>query len=217
MVRTSLCFCFAVVTIGFGMVDSTFCQDATSKNETLLDAMSPFEDMAEAALSKAAKGVKKSLGEAESGAAEVLKALPPYALEKHKQLLKAIQDAAKANNHYSVAVNAVEMFRLLAESLDGTKLEVPKEVSLLDYVGFRLHVLAAATTPDWDAMKLTVVEGEKWWDAIKEKVDNKGLRDAFNSTFAGLKKALELKHLPMLNFAAQIDLDLVDLLESHFE
>lgn len=34
---------------------------------------------------------------------------------------------------------------------------------------------------------------------------------------AGLKQAIELKHLPMLNFAAQIDLDMVDLLESHFE
>lgn len=146
-----------------------------------------------------------------------MKALPPAALEKHKELLKAIQDAAKATDHYSVAVNAVEMFRLLADSLDSSKLEVPKEVSLLDYVGFRLHVLAAAKAPDWNAMKLTVVEGEKWWDAIKEKVDKKGLRDAFNSTITGLKQAVELKHLPMLNFAAQMDLDLVDLLESHFE
>lgn len=49
------------------------------------------------------------------------------------------------------------------------------------------------------------------------KAVNKGLRDAFNSTIAGLKQAVEQKHLPMLNFAAQIDLDLVDLLESHFE
>ncbi len=217
MFKTLLQFWVVAVTVGFGIVDTTFCQDATSKNETLLDAMSPFEDMAEAALSKDAKGVKKSLGKAESGAAEVLKALPPSALEKHKQLLKSIQDAAKENSHDSVAVNAVEMFRLLAESLDGTKLVVPKEVSLLDYVGFRLHVLAAAKEPDWKAMKSTVAEGVLWWDAIKEKVDNKGLRDAFNSTIAGLKKAVELKHLPMLNFAAQIDLDLVDLLESHFE
>ena len=162
MFKTLLRFCVALVTIGFGIADPIFCQDSNSKNDTLLDAMSPFEGMAGAALSNDTKSVKESLVEEESGAAEVLKALPPSALEKHKQLLKAIQDAAKATDRYSVAVNAVEMFRLLADSLDGSKLEVPKKVSLLDYVGFRLHVLAAAKAPDWDAMKLTVVVGRTW-------------------------------------------------------
>ena len=191
--------------------------DTTSRNETLLDAMSPFEDMAEAALAKNRKGVKESLAEAQSGAAEVLKALPRSEVKKYERLLKSIEDASTAKEHHSVAVNAVEMFRLLAESLDENNLDVPKEVSLLDYVGFRLHVLAAAKTTDWNAMQSTVAEGTKWWDAIKEKVDNKGLRDAFQSTISGLEQAIELKHLPMLNFAAQIDLDLVDLLESHFQ
>ncbi len=196
---------------------ATSSQDATAKNETLLDAMSPFEDMTEAALAKNRKGVLESLAEAESGAAEVLKALPPSAVKKYEQLLRTIQDASKAKEHYSVSVNAVEVFRLLAESLDGASLDVPKEVSLLDYVGFRLHVITAAKELDWSAVESTVAEGVVWWDAIKEKVDNKGLRDAFNTTIAGLQQAVAQKHLPMLNFAAQIELDLVDLLESSFE
>jgi hypothetical protein len=209
--------CVALFAIGFGNIETAMCQDASSMNETLLDAMSPFEDMAEAALEKNRKGVKESLAEAESGAAGVLKVLPATAAKQYERLLKSIQDASEAKEHHSVAVNAVEMFRFLSESLDEQHLEVPKEVSLLDYVGFRLHVLAAAKEVDWKAIQSTVAEGVTWWDAIKEKVDNKGLRDAFNSTISGLQEAVEQKHLPMLNFAAQIDLDLVDLLESHFE
>ena len=103
--------------IGFGTIELASCQDKSSKNDTLLDAMSPYEDMAEAALAKSQKRVQESLSEAETGSADVLKALPPAAVKKYEQLLKSIQDGAKAKDYYPIAVNAVEMFRLLAESL----------------------------------------------------------------------------------------------------
>jgi hypothetical protein len=50
-------------------------------------------------------------------------------------------------------------------------------------------------------------------NAISSKVCEKGLRDAFDSVIRGLGDAAKLENLPMLRFAAQIDLDLVDLLE----
>ena len=149
--------------------------------------------------------------------AEVVKALPKESVKGFEQRLSAIKDAAKANDHYSVAVNAVEMFRLLIDSLDEAKLEVPKEVSLLDYAGFRLKVLSAASEPDWEKMKQTAIDAGKWWKTIEEKVDDASLAATFNSTIAGLQQAIEIKDLPYLRFAAQIDLDLVDLLESAFE
>ena len=85
-------------------------------NETLLDATSPFEDMAEAALERDRKGVKESLAEAASGAAGVLKVLPATSAKTYELLMKSSQDAAMAMEHHAVAVNAVEMFRLLSES-----------------------------------------------------------------------------------------------------
>lgn len=191
--------------------------DAASKNETLLNAMSPYEDMAEAALDKNTKGVKEAINAASSETAEVVKALPKESVKGFEQRLNTIKDAAKANDHYSVAVNAVEMFRLLIDSLDETKLEVPKEVSLLDYAGFRLKVLAAASVPDWEKMKQTVIDAGKWWKAIEDKVDDSSLVATFKSTMSGLQQAIETKNLPLLRFAAQIDLDLVDLLEATFE
>jgi hypothetical protein len=90
---------------------------------------------------------------------------------------------------------------------------VPKEVSLLDYAGFKLRVLAATPRPDWQDIRRTVGEAAGWWNAINSQVSTKGLRDAFGSVMRGLDEAAKLENLPMLRFAAQIDLDLVDLLE----
>jgi len=106
---------------------------------------------------------------------------------------------------------------VLIDNLEAGSLTIPKEVSLLDYAGFKLHVLAAAPQPDWGAMRRMVDDVVGWWAAIKSKVSDKGLRDAFNSTVIGLQEAGKTEHLPMINFAAQIDLDLVDLVEGYFE
>ena len=94
---------------------------------------------------------------------------------------------------------------------------MPKEVSLLDYAGFKLHVLAAAPQPDWGAMRQTVEDAVGWWKVTQPKVSDKHLRDTMQSTVRGLEQAIQIESLPMLNFAAQIDLDLVDLLEGYFE
>jgi hypothetical protein len=107
----------------------------------------------------------------------------------------------------------VEVFRLLIDNLQAKYLKVPKEVSLLDCAGFKLRVLAATQRPNWQDIRKTVGEAAGWWNAISSKVSEKGLRDAFDSVIRGLGDAAKLENLPMLRFAAQIDLDLVDLLE----
>jgi hypothetical protein len=66
-------------------------------------------------------------------------------------------------------------------------------------------------------MRGVVADAATWWAAIKPTVKNKGLRDALNSTIRGLSQAGKIEHLPMLHFAAQMNLDLVDLLENYFE
>jgi hypothetical protein len=116
-----------------------------------------------------------------------------------------------------VALNSIETYRLLIENLQAEGLKLPKEVSLLDYAGFKLQILAAAAQPDWDTMQKTVADAVTWWDTTKPKISEKGLLDTVNSTIKGLQQAAKSKNLEMLHFAAQIDLDVVDLLEGYFE
>ena len=201
----------------FAALTTAIARDANKANETLLRATSPFEDMVEFALARNDPGITKALAMADSHAAAVRDALPAGASGQFNTLLQAIHKAAIAKEHHALATSAVEVFRLLIDNLEAGSLKVPKEVSLLDYAGFKLHVLAAASQPDWTAMRQTVDEAAKWWAATKPKVSDKKLADAFSSTVRGLQQAGKIEHLPMLNFAAQIDLDLVDLLEGYFE
>ena len=206
-----------LITFIFASLTAAIARDASKDNDTLLRASSPFEDMVEFALAKNDASIATSLNAADKAAAAVREALPATATAQFDTLLQVMHKAATAKEHHAVATSAVEVFRLLIDNLNAGSLTVPKEVSLLDYAGFKLHVLAAAPQPDWEAMRRTVEDAAGWWTAIKSKVSDKGLRDAFNSTVGGLQQAGKSEHLPMLNFAAQIDLDLVDLLEGYFE
>ena len=194
-----------------------FGQKTSPKNETLLDATSPFEDIAEFAIAKDFASVTKQLLVAEKNR-DALKAIFSVEVAKrYEGLMDSLRKAAADKASLVAANDAIELFRLLIDSLDASQLEVPKEVSLLDYVGFKVHVLTAAEKPDWNAIRNTVDEGSKWWKAIESKVANKKLRDAVATTVRGLQEAAKTENLAMINFAAQIDLDLVDLLESSFE
>jgi hypothetical protein len=182
-------------------------------NDVLLSAMSPFEDMIEFAFAESDSDISKTLVAADQHATDVKKALSASAASEFATLMEGLHRTATDKDHHEVARSAVEVFRLLIDNLQAKDLKVPKEVSLLDYAGFKLRVLAATQRPNWQDIRKTVGEAAGWWNAINSKVSEKGLRDAFDSLIRGLDDAAKLENLPMLRFAAQIDLDLVDLLE----
>lgn len=190
---------------------------AASRNETLLAATSPFEDLSEFALAKDAAGITKSLAAADSHVAAVRKVLPPAAATQFDGLVKSIHQAATDKQHHALALNAVETFRLMLDNLDAKGLEVPKEILLLDYVGFKLHVLEAATPPDWEAMRKTVADGVAWWATTKPKIHQVALTDAMDTVIHALQEGAKTQNQALLHYAAQMDLDLVDLLEGIFE
>ena len=196
---------------------SASARDAAKANEVLLKATSPYEDMVEFALAKNADRVAKSLAQADSQAAAVKESLRPGAVAEFERRVQELHQAVADREHYAVAVGGVEIFRLLIDNLDADKLKVPKEVSLLDYAGFKLHVLDAAPRRDWDAMRKTVADSVAWWDATKAKVKDRSLRSACHSAIRGLQEAGKSENRALLHFAAQMELDLVDLLENHFE
>ena len=197
---------------------SVLAQDAGKVNDTLLGATGPFEDMVGPALAKNDKGVAKRLAAADQQAEAVKKVLPTDAAQQFEQLLQTIHKAAESKDDMKMAENAVAVFRLLVDNLKADSLKIPKEVALLDYAGYKLQVLAAAERPDWAAMSKVAADADTWWQAIaKTKVSEKNLRATVTSTIGGLKQATQEKDLSMLKFAAQIDLDLVDLLEGHFK
>ena len=192
---------------------SALANQAIQANDVLLSATSPFEDMIEFALAGSDSDISRALVTADQHATDVKTALSVSSASEFATLMEDLHRAAADKDHQQVARSAVEVFRLLIDNLQAKGLKVPKEVSLLDYAGFKLLVLAATQRPDWEDIRRTVGETAGWWNAINSQVSENGLRDAFGSVIRGLDEAAKLENLPMLRFAAQIDLDLVDLLE----
>ena len=206
-----------IATVLASSARAAIARDADPANEILLRATSPYEDMVEAALAKDDKGVTEALAAADDDAAAVREKLSASAAEEFAKRLLSLHASAGAKDYQKAATLAVGEFRLLLDGVHPDALSKPQEVNLLDYAGFQLHVLAAAPKPDWKAIRRVVDDAAAWWKATKPRVKDRALSDAFSSTIRGLHEAAESENLAMLEFAAQMDLDLVDLLENFFE
>ena len=169
------------------------------------------------ALAKNDKTVAKHLADADKESDGVRKILPAEAARQFDTLLQAIHKAADAKDDLAVAQNAVVVFLLLVDNLKADLLKIPVEVSLLDWAGYQLQVQAAAEKPDWDALSKVAADDDAWWKATAKKVAEKNLRAAVTTTMLGLQQSTKERNLSMVKFGAQIDLDLVDLVEAAFK
>lgn len=204
--------CFAVLV--FSMASAS---QSAQLEDPLVSGMSPFEDLIEVALDGNDSGISSALGDADRQSVRIREALPDPAAKQLAGLMQELHRAAAAGAHLRVASDAVEAFRLLVDNVQVEAHSLPREVSLLDYAGFKLRVLAAAEKPSWKDIRETVDDADAWWRALHGRVSERSLRDAFDSTIRGLRDASRIEDVPMLRFAAQIDLDLVDLLEVDLE
>jgi hypothetical protein len=191
--------------------------DGSGPNQVLLAAASPFEDLTEFALANDTPGMRQALKAYDDQAAAVNQVLSVPARREMASLLAAIRRAESKGDGQEVAMNSVEAYRVLVESLDPNGLVVPTQVSKLDYVGFKLKVLLAASPPDWPAIQTTIDAAGRHWHELEPRVGDKALRDAVKAVLAGLFQATSAKNAEMAVFAAQMDLALVDLLEGYFE
>jgi hypothetical protein len=190
---------------------------AFDKNTVLFDAMSPYEDLTEYALDQNMSKVANSISSLDGLIAKLKAVLSNKSIHVLEINVTKMQTAEKKAANSEIALLAVDSYKILADELDQTTLKVPKQVVILDYVGFRIHALLRQNEIDWHLISETVDEGKSQWEQVKRKVTNKGLYDSLNTTITGLEIAGTSKNIDMLKFAAQVDLDLVDLLEGFFE
>lgn len=186
------------------------------QNELLSRSASPFEDLTEFAIAGDRVGMGRALTEVHQAAREAVSALTPGGAAKLDSLVLRIDSARQSGNFYMLSLEAVEAYRILVDGLDEAALTVPKPVSLLDYAGFRLTALTSQSVPDWTAVRITANEARQQWSSIASTVQNQSLKATVNTAMAGMTTAVDLRDAQMTLFAAQVTLDLVDLLEAYF-
>lgn len=189
---------------------------AAAKADPLAGGAEIFENLTEASPVIDAAAFKKSLAKFETLYPAISAHLSPDRKKRLDSLVSGVRNAWQKGDRGAMAIQSIEIYRLLEESINRSGQPVPVEVPMLDYAGFKLNALLLSPQPDWKQAGKTAQEAAAWWTAIEAHITDKSLRDAMAHTIAGIKEAVARKDPKLLRFAAEMDLILVDGLEMFF-
>lgn len=190
---------------------------AQTNNTILFDAMSTYEDLTEYALDQNKEGIDQTIKSLDRLVDKLKNKLSKKAIQNLSENIEKIKIAKDNVDFPKIALYAVDSYKAISEELDTSTLKIPKEVVILDYIGFKLLTLLIQQNVDWNLIKKTSNEGLSQWENIRIQTSDKPLRNVMDTAIQGIQVAVNSKNMDMLRFAAQVDLDLVDLLEGYFE
>ncbi|MGB3940310.1 MAG: YncE family protein [Candidatus Manganitrophaceae bacterium] len=189
---------------------------AANKVDPLAGGAEIFENLTEASPLIEEAAFKKSLAEFERLYPSISAHLSPDQKKRLDSLVAGVRNAWQRGDRGAMAVQSIEVYRLLEESINRRGQPVPVEVPMLDYAGFKLKALLLSSQLDWKQAGKTAQEASGWWAAIEAHITDKSLGVAMAHTIAGLKEAADREDSRLLRFAAEMDLILVDGLELFF-
>ena len=114
-----------------------------------------------------------------------------------------------------MAIASVEAYRALVNEVSSAH-PIPKQVSLLDYAGFKFDALLKADAVDWTEIGRALDFADATWNEIASRVTDATLRDNFANSLTVMRTAADKKNKAEASAAAQRELALVDDLEKYF-
>ncbi len=209
---------FVVVAILLGAACPALAARSTTHRPTdvLSQASELAEQLSENALSIDAAAFKKAMSDIDALDARLAKALPPDRKKALNALVSGIRSAQTTGDRSAVGGQAIEAFRLLQEAMPRGPKAIPVQVAQLDYVGFKVKALLSSSSVNWAQVSETVREASTWWSAIEPRTSDATLKEAMNRTLLGMKEAADQKDPKVMHFAADMELILVDGLETFF-
>lgn len=189
---------------------------ASDRNVRLLAAAEGYETLTETAFDKPFPELAATLTAARQKASDARALLAPDQAARLDSLGAGIDTALRDQNRSAIAIAAVETYRVLVSAQDSSA-QVPVEVSLLDYAGFKYDANAKSRPVDWNQMAADVAYARETWARISPRVTAKGLSGAFDSALSGMETAVAQKNGVAAGIAVSNELALVDALEEHFK
>ena len=174
------------------------------------------ENLSENSPSIDAAAFDKAMSDIDALGPRLAKALSPDRKKALDALVTAMRSAWKRADRSAVGVQAIDAFRLIQEAMPRGPKAIPVQVDQLDYAGFKVKALLSASSVDWAQVFDTVREASTWWSTIEARTADATLKDAMNRTLLGMKEAADQKDAKVMNFAADMELILVDGLETFF-
>jgi len=189
---------------------------ASDRNVRLLAAAEGYETLTETAFDKPFPELAASLTAARQKASEARALLAPDQAARLDSLGAEIDTALRDQNRTATAIAAVETYKVLVSAQDASP-QVPVEVSLLDYAGFRYDANSKSRPVNWDQMTADAAYARETWIRISPRVTARGLSGAFDSALSGMETAVAQKNAVAAGIAVSNELALVDALEEHFK
>lgn len=189
---------------------------ASDRNVRLLAAAEGYETLTETAFDKPFPELAATLTAARQKASDARALLAPDQAARLDSLGAGIDTALRDQNRSAIAIAAVETYKVLVSAQDSSA-QVPVEVSLLDYAGFKYDANAKSRPVDWNQMAADVAYARETWARISPRVTAKGLSGAFDSALSGMETAVAQKNGVAAGIAVSNELALVDALEEHFK
>jgi hypothetical protein len=180
----------------------------------LLAAAEPFEALTETAFTSRPPVLDQSIATALAAAMRIRPLLSADARKELETRVQAIGAARLNDNRPEIALESVEIYRLLVENAPPH--QIPAEVNLLDYAGFRYDADLKARPPHWDDMTRAGDYAQIKWDAIQGRVTDTTLHDGVSKAIADMAEAAKRKDPALASDAVRRELDSVDLLEAFF-
>ena len=187
-----------------------------AKPDALSQASEIAEQVSENAPTIDAAAFGKSMSDLSALKARLAASLSPVRQKTLDAFLAGMRDAWTAEDRSALAVQSIEAYRLLQEAVPRGPRAVPVQVAQLDYVGFKANALLASSPVNWPRIADTVREAQAWWTAIEPHTSAALLKEAMNRTLLGMKEASDQKDAKLMHFAADMELILVDGLETFF-
>ena len=209
---------FLLAALLFGVA----CPALATKSKTyphtdaLFQASEIAENLSESSPSIDAAAFDKAMSDIDALGPRLAKALSPDRKKALDALVTALRSAWTRADRSAVGVQAIDAFRLFQEAMPRGPKAIPVQVDQLDYAGFKLKALLSSSSVDWAQVSDTVREASTWWSTIEPRTADVTLKDAMNRTVLGMKEAADQKDIKLMNFAADMDLILVDGLETFF-
>ena len=181
----------------------------------LLAAAEVFENLTETAFSDSPAGLELNIAKGEAAVQMVRSNLAAQAGTDIERQMIILKTAAGRGERASVAIAAVETFRILVSSVSSLQ-KVPVAVSLLDYAGFRYDADLQANGARWADASEAATFAEKQWDFLGLQVSDVRLRAKIDRAIADMQTRAMAHQVVEGRAAAKTELDLVDALEAYF-
>lgn len=210
--KSSLLFALLI----FAAFSAVAARAAHSKVDALYQASEIAEQLSENAPTINAATFAKSMSNINELNPQLSALLPTAQKKAFDALADGIRHAWTTGDRSNLAIQSIEAYRLLQEAVPRGTQAIPVQVAQLDYVGFKLNALLTSGSTDWTRVANTVQEAKTWWTAIEPHTSNATLKEAMNRSLLGMKDAVDQKDAKMMHFAADMELILVDELETFF-